>query len=595
MSRIQKLSDQVTNMIAAGEVVERPMGVVKELVENSMDAGAKDIEIRITDGGLKSISVQDDGCGMDPADAVNSLGRHATSKIARADDLWNIRTMGFRGEALPSIASVSRLDLLTNDGSQGTEVKVEYGKITYAGPQAAPEGTLVTVESLFYRTPARLKHMKSPQSEAGAVIELAERFAFAREDIAFRLYSNDVLRLETTGGGDLMEVLYRVYGARMAESAVAAEFHDYDFACRALLVMPEFTRASRQDILICVNDRVVHSYKIQKALIRAYEPYHAPQRYPICVLKIKTDPRLVDVNVHPSKWEIRLSKEEQLTQLVENHVRRALAENFRLRGMPSFSAPEEAPKKAASAVPACGKESVRMQQTFDALPEMQEAAAVREKELPEREIFPQEEETAEEQPVIRGRKLPDLRVIGQFHADYILAEGKDGLYIIDQHAAQERMNYERLWKQFSAGGGAVQPLLVPLSLKLTPSRAAQAEGLKEYFRQIGLSIETPGDNTVVLQEVPVWMTDLDVEAALQELIDQYDPAHPTSRADLQKHAVATMACHSSIRFNRTLSLGEMEKVIEDLNACEQPYNCPHGRPTIIRITDEDLRKEFDRG
>ena len=608
MGKIQKLSDQLTNMIAAGEVVERPMGVVKELVENAIDAGATEIEIQIEDGGLKRMTVIDNGSGMDAEDAVHSLERHATSKIAKTEDLWNIHTMGFRGEALPSIASVSKFSLLTNDGTGGTEIRSEYGKIVYAGPKAAPEGTRVSVEDLFYKTPARLKHMKSPQNEGSAVMDLVEKFAFAKPKIAFRLVSNGILRYETTGSGDLKEVLYRTYGEEIAENAVLAAFSDYDFTVECVLAMPEHTRASRNFINIYLNDRVIRSFGITKAVIAAYEPYHAPDRYPIAAVKISADARLADVNVHPSKWEVRLSKQKQLETLIEENIRETLKREMETRELPLGSMNVTVPREEE---PTEKKESKKVQQsledffTFEKKDVLHERPSYIEKE--EHLLTPdlsKEEEKEEEivetsapvsVPVVEGRKLPVLRIIGQYRRDYILAEGDDGLYIIDQHAAAERANYERFGRLVNKKPYAMQSLMIPLTVDLTASEMNEWEKIQSYMTEVGLTGEPFGAKTVIFREVPVWMLGTDVKKVVRDLIDLYESEKKITRAEYQKHAVATIACHGSVRFNRNLTDAEMEKIVDDLARCEQPFNCPHGRPTLMKITDKDLRKEFERG
>ncbi|MBQ1506767.1 MAG: DNA mismatch repair endonuclease MutL [Erysipelotrichales bacterium] len=612
MGKINKLSDQLTNMIAAGEVVERPMGVVKELVENAMDAGATEIEIQMEDGGLKRMTVIDNGSGMDPQDAVFSLERHATSKISKTEDLWNIHTMGFRGEALPSIASVSKFTLLTNDGNGGTEIRVEYGKTVYAGPKAAPEGTRISVEDLFYKTPARLKHMRSAQSEGSAIIDLVEKFAFGRPDIAFRLISNGILRYETTGTGDLKEVLYRTYGADIAESAITAKFEDYDFSVECALAMPEFNRASRNFVNVYLNDRMIRSYGIQKAVLSAYDPYHAPDRYPIAVVKIQADPHLVDVNVHPSKWEVRLSKQKQLESLIESNIREILKKETETRKMP-FAA-EPVVKQENEIKEYTDKETAEPKKVQQSLEAMFDVTYVTQKPETLDEFFPKQPLVMPEEPEMtkvpeepagisdescadstKSSKLPPLRIIGQYRRDYILAEGEDGLYIIDQHAAAERSNFEKFSRMVNRKPYSMQNLLMPVTLELTPSEFNEWDRISSFMEDLGLKLEPFGGHTVLLREIPVWMSGADVNAILKDLLDLYNEDRKVTRADYQKHAVATMACHGSVRFNRNLTLDEMNKILEDLNRCEQPFNCPHGRPTLIKITDKDLRKEFERG
>ena len=590
MAKIQKLSDQLTNMIAAGEVVERPMGVVKELVENAIDAGADEIVVRIEDGGLKRIIVQDNGVGMDAVDASNSLLRHATSKIHTTDDLWNIQTMGFRGEALPSIASVSKFDLLTNDGKDSTEIKVEYGTVKYAGPKATDKGTMVIVEDLFYQTPARLKHMKSPNAEGSAIAEVMERFAFAWPNIAFQLYSNDLLRFETKGTGNLLEVLFAVYGRDVAENAVVREFEDYDFKVKAVLTMPQHTRATRNHVQIFLNQRLIRSYRVQKAVLNGYEEYHAPDRYPIAVVLIEAQPRLIDVNVHPSKWEVRISKENQLSTLIQENIKRILRDEIVSRNMPISSSLslDYGKEERVSSVPRYEK----MVQE-----EMEFSLPIREEIKDEIWIPEVRKENREETVVVKGEKLPPLRVLGQYHQDYIICEGQDGLYIIDQHAAEERMNFERISKILDENKGASQPSFAGLAtaIELNPARQTRVQEYIDGLKEFGIELEMLGEDTLVCREVPEWLSHDDTEKVILDLLDAMDQGKEMKRSDYHRYMIATMACHGSIRFNHTLSMNEMKKVLEDLNACDQPMNCPHGRPTLIKILDRDLRKEFERG
>ena len=633
MGKIQKLSEQLTNLIAAGEVVERPMGVVKELVENSIDAGAKDIEIRIENGGLKRIVVIDQGCGMSKEDASTALQRHATSKIKETSDLFKISTLGFRGEALPSIASVSRFDLLTSDGNDSTEIKVEYGKTIYAGPKAAAKGTMITVDGLFYHTPARLKHMRSEQSEGSAIISVIERFAISRPDIAFRLYNNDVLRIKTSGNNSIKEIIYSLYGQQTSENLIEEHFEDYDFKVQAEIVMPFITRATRQYIQIYVNDRMIRDYEIQKAVIEAYSEYMPKDRYPICILKVQSDYQLVDVNVHPSKWEIRISKEKQLAALIKNGIMQALRGKYKFKETNlytinrdylndvgtdnnSYKAAEQLnfseadslgpDNQTAKTTTVDKEENNKLDQVSDIGYSAGKNADLSNERL---EISENKDVNYLGQQYINGslnlhntqnvcngnRVFPDLRIIGQFKDDYILAQDNNDLYIIDQHAAAERINFERLSKQANQKPVTLQPLLIPLTIDITPTQQNEFKDYQKMLEEFGMHFEEFGTNTIICREIPNWLTDIDVEAVVKDLMDSNNLEMSKDRADIQRHLIATMACHSSIRFNHRLSLPEMEKIVENLRNCSQPFNCPHGRPTIIKLSSAELRKEFERG
>ncbi len=633
MGKIQKLSEQLTNLIAAGEVVERPMGVVKELVENSIDAGAKDIEIRIENGGLKRIVVIDQGCGMSKEDASTALQRHATSKIKETSDLFKISTLGFRGEALPSIASVSRFDLLTSDGNDSTEIKVEYGKTIYAGPKAAAKGTMITVDDLFYHTPARLKHMRSEQSEGSAIISVIERFAISRPDIAFRLYNNEVLRIKTSGNNSIKEIIYSLYGQQTSENLIEEHFEDYDFKVQAEIVMPFITRATRQYIQIYVNDRMIRDYEIQKAVIEAYSEYMPKDRYPICILKVQSDYQLVDVNVHPSKWEIRISKEKQLAALIKNGIMQALREKYKFKETNLYTINREYLNDAGtdnnnhkaaeqlnfSEADSLGPDNQTAKTTtvdkeenneFDKVSDTGYSAGKNADLSNERLEISENKDgnylgqrdtneslNLQNTPnVCNGNRVfPDLRIIGQFKDDYILAQDNNDLYIIDQHAAAERINFERLSKQANQKPVTLQPLLIPLTIDITPTQQNEFKDYQKMLEEFGMHFEEFGTNTIICREIPNWLTDIDVEAVVKDLMDSNNLEMSKDRADIQRHLIATMACHSSIRFNHRLSLPEMEKIVENLRNCSQPFNCPHGRPTIIKLSSAELRKEFERG
>ena len=338
MGRIAQLDMQTANMIAAGEVVERPMGVVKELVENAIDAGATRIQITIEEGGLSKITIMDNGCGMDASDAQMCFERHATSKIHNENDLWSIHTLGFRGEALPSIAAVAKVTLSTSDGSDATRVVIAYGKKESVSPYPCNQGTEITVEGLFYQTPARLKHMRSGAYESSLIQDVISRFALSHPEIAFHFINDGRDAFRTSGQGDLLEVLYAVYGKAAAENAIAVDFSDFDYHVSGYLIKPMLSRASRNMMHIFLNGRMVRTYKLYQSVQDAYADFMPKGRYPMCVLSITMDPHLLDVNVHPSKWEVRISKETQLELLIKEEVAKAL------RGNAAVVAKEEEPK-----------------------------------------------------------------------------------------------------------------------------------------------------------------------------------------------------------------------------------------------------------
>ena len=575
MSIIHTLDEHLTNMIAAGEVVERPMGVVKELVENALDAQASRIEVYVVDGGCTSIEVRDDGCGMDQSDATRAFGRHATSKIGTTDDLWAIHTMGFRGEALPSIAAVSKVTLDTCDDHDSTHVEIAFGKIVAAQPGPCPKGTIIKVEELFYRTPARLKHLRSGNVELNYILELMQKMALAHPQVAFSLSSDGHVRLQTTGSGSLAEVVFSIYGTEAAANAIPVSFSDYDFKVGGVLVLPAVTRSTKQYINLFINQRLIRSFMLQKAVLEGYAGYAMPDRYPIVVLDITADPQLVDVNVHPSKWEVRLSKEHALYDLLKNSIRQTLAQNMRPSAITDLSAP-------ALVHPA---------------PVYQQQAELLSDPSISREIPQTCEPAADYRPAAApqtANALPPLSFLCQLHGRYILACDDDKLYIVDQHAAMERCMYEQIRGQLADRQVEVQPLLVPLVVEMTPVQMGQLEKINDVFSTLGMTLEPFSSSSAVIRQLPTWMDGVDEGHFVSDLLDAVLSDKDMQVLAIRKDKIASLACHSSVKFNRHLSDEECIGLLRRLGNCQQPFNCPHGRPTLMSISEQQLRKEFQR-
>lgn len=608
MSRIHVLDEHLTNMIAAGEVVERPANIVKECMENSIDAGARRIDVEVWEGGISRIVITDDGCGMDAQDALLAFSRHATSKLHDEDDLFNIQTMGFRGEALPSIASVADVTCQTSDGSQGTLVHYSYGDLVANEPGSFQRGTRLDVNGLFVKTPARFKYLKRAAYEFSIIADIVNKIAICHPDIRITLAHNGRQVFATSGTGSIKEIIYQMYGREVAEAASELDSRNEDFHIAGYAVQPRISRASRHFMYISVNGRIVRSRQIQDALLDAYQNFMPPQRYPIVFLNVEVDTQLVDVNVHPNKWEVRIAKQGQLMEL----IRKAITDAFDVTLRTVQVQPETISRYPTGK--AFEEEGRKISQSYDysdialqpPLMEVKEAEKREEAEA-ETEAEPETESVQPplptdpiEYPVpvapVAGKALFDsLKVIGQLKDSYILCENKDGLVIIDQHAAQERCHYEQLQKKLLAPAAATQPTMIPILLQVPPRMAAQLEQVNEKTAPFGIRFEPFGARQVILRELPLWLKDIDASAFLQDLLDSFDLKKDADMAALRKHMIATMACHSSIRFNRKLSLQEMEQVIRDLQSCDQPYHCPHGRPTVITLSDAQLRKEFERG
>ena len=617
----------------------------------------------------------DDGDGMDSSDATLAFERHATSKLKEVNDLWNIHTMGFRGEALPSIASVSHVLLRTNNGNESTEVEIKYGTLTCAKPCATPKGTMIEVKNLFQKTPARFKHLKSPQYEFSLISDVVQKFALSHPEIGFVLSHDGRTVFKTRGNGSLLEVLMQIYGRETAKTAIALDGKDNDYVIDGYIMQPQYNRATKYYMLLYINGRMIRNYRLQKAVMDAYAPFLPKDRYPIAVINLHMDAQLVDVNVHPSKWEIRLSKEKQLEKLIYQTILEALTKNLQV---PKIKTKKEEKKEKIELQtlefsyerdnkidqlhidvneslinPQNEKQTVIMEEIPKENIKSKEESKTENKIVEDKKSLEEEKmilkdcnsiyttkeesiyENVEEQDVVatnlkveesnniydnddcyafhpkeenhkleiikeqivapKNPSLPQLRVIGQFHNNYIIAEGEKGLYIIDQHAAQERYHYEEIRKQILAGVTKTQPLLIPITIESTMSAVSQVDDINSLLGQLGIHLDVFGNTTFVCRELPVWMKDIKEEEFLQDMIDIWEKDKEICLEKLRKHAISTMACHSSIRFNRSLTLEEMKQVIKDLEKCEQPFHCPHGRPTLICMEDKDLIHEFERG
>ena len=605
MGRIRQLDIQTANMIAAGEVVERPRGVVKELVENSIDAGATRITVLIEQGGIDRITVEDNGSGMDSEDAGNAFLRHATSKIRTQSDLWMIHTLGFRGEALPSIASVSKLTMITSDGEDSTRVIVEYGEMTVKEPYPADQGTSITVEGLFYRTPARLKHLRSGSYEASLIQDVMGKFALSHPEIAFTLISDGRDAFRTSGQNDLLEVLYAVFGWQAAENAIPVQFEDFDYTVSGYIVKPLITRANRNGIDLFLNGRMVRTGRLYSAVQEAYEDFIVKGRYPLCVLNISMDPQLLDVNVHPSKWEVRLSKERQLEYLIRDRLKDALSGSLLVPETSAREARAEYYEPMAFDTDRLIDETRRKQAEPVAQPAMQvkeepaaysaEEKTVQEEIREDTRILEQIRETMEtpKPKDIPMRAFPDMQVIGQLHEKFILCAVPEGLAVIDQHAAQERVHFEEYCAILNQNP-VMNDTLVPIVIHAGNDLVRRVDELNEAVKDLHVTFEPFGTDTLAVRSVPAWLRELEEEPFLQDVIENFRDETASVYTRMERKKIATMACHHSIRFNRPLTMEEMKEVVRQLALCENPYHCPHGRPTFVILKEKELVKEFLR-
>ncbi len=599
MAKIHRMNEHLTNMIAAGEVVERPVGIVKECVENSIDANATRIEIRITHGGIEQIEIIDDGYGMDKEDALMAFERHATSKIKDTDDLWSIKTMGFRGEALPSIASVSKVEMRTNNGDNSTRVLIDYGEVKEVAPYGCNRGTEIIVRNLFQKTPARLKHLKTPQYEAALISDVVQKFALSYPNISFRLVVDGKETFKTTGKNQLKEVMYQVYSKEVFENSVEINKDNFDAKCTGLIVLPHINRATRNYVSLFINGRMIRSFKLAKAVIDAYSESMPNSRYPIAVIHITLDEQLVDVNVHPSKWEVRLSKEQQLFLLINEAVKEGLSKYHMAPEVKEIQSSMIMEQKELFITTIKEKEEdyvveePKKEATFDINKEINKKTADEEiiDEINLDVTLPVINDKVE---VKKRQHFLQLQPLAQLNRKYILATNGDGLVIIDQHAAQERVNYEKIRKHFEENSSENTELLIPISIEVSASIMARLEEINNIFKDIKIEFESFSNHSLIVRNVPIWLSDFDEIAFIQDCLDTVEEDNNISKTGLNKDKLATKACHRSIRFNRSLTMEEMRKVIDDLEYCDQPYHCPHGRPTMITISEKQLIKEFKR-
>lgn len=579
MSKIQVMSENLANKIAAGEVVEKISSVVKELCENSIDAHAKNIVVSLMDGGLQSIEVLDDGDGMDRSDALLAFGRHATSKLLRDDDLFFIDTLGFRGEALPSIASVSKVLLKTCAEDIGTLLEIKGGHQERLEDSDARKGTSIKVSDLFYNTPARLKYLKSEASELAGCVSLIERLALSHDKIAFTLTNNERVLVRTTGSGNLHKCIHEIYGLNVSSKMVEVKSSNDDFDLYGYVCKPEILKSNRNHFITMVNDRVVKNYDINRAINDAYYTYKPDTKFPIVVLKINTDPTLIDVNIHPTKQDIKLSKINELYDLVYNTIKEALYKNLLI--------PDAVKKPEYNEIKDNYVEHFvrEVEKETDEYKESSQVAL---------DLSYEEEK---ESPIVVNEELKSLVLypVGVALGTYIIAQNEEGVYLIDQHAAQERVNYERYLKALKEKEITTTGLLFPITIELSSSEFLIVKNNLDVLLNMGFKVEEFGVNTYVFKEHPTWLKAGYEEESIHKIVDilignngKFDPVK------FNEHIAITLACKMSIKANMRISMEAVEELLNELVLCDNPYNCPHGRPTIIKFSIYDLERMFKR-
>lgn len=642
MGKIIQLDDALSNKIAAGEVVERPASVVKELVENAIDAGSTVIEIEVEEAGLAKIRITDNGYGIDEEDVLIAFQRHATSKIKNENDLFRIRTLGFRGEALPSIASVSRLEMKTSTGDgAGNRVVIEGGKVEIFEKASSRRGTDLTITDLFFNTPARLKYMKTIHTELGNITDVVNRLALSHPEVAFRLIHNDRKLLQTNGNGDVRQVLASIYGMGIAKQLVPISGQSLDYKISGYASMPEVTRASRNYISTMINGRFIKNYPLAKAIQEGYHTLLPIGRFPIVLLNIEMDPLLVDVNVHPSKMEVRISKETELNELVTTIIIEAFKSKVLIptaytavkkdvpkeeqttlvldEGTQTSTERKEFEWNQPAASEAIKENRPWLEETvetpFTKLPihhEMEEPVGQVGHDnwqsinpFSDSQVSPDDGNQAFEpyqdpkEPIETGNvetesRIPRLYPIGQMHGTYIFAQNENGLYIIDQHAAQERLKYEYFREKVGQVQSELQEMLVPLTFEYSTDEFLKINEYQHELEKVGVFLEEFGLNSYIVRSHPQWFPKGEEKQIIEDMIEQLLSMKKVDIKKLREEAAIMMSCKASIKANRHLRNDEIQALLDDLRKASDPFTCPHGRPIIVHYSVYEMEKMFKR-
>lgn len=652
MGKIKELQTSLANKIAAGEVVERPSSVVKELLENAIDAKSTEINIEVEQSGIASIRVVDNGTGIEQDDLSLVFHRHATSKLDADDDLFHIRTLGFRGEALASISSVSKVTLRTcTDNESGHEIYAENGLIKDQKPAKAKKGTDILVESLFYNTPARLKYIKSLYTELGKITDIVNRMAMSHPDIRISLVSDGKTLLKTNGSGKTNEVMAEIYGMKVAKDLVHITGDTSDYHLEGYVARPEHSRSNKHYISIFINGRYIKNFVLNKAIVEGYHTLLTIGRYPICYINIQMDPILVDVNVHPTKLEIRLSKEEQLYKLIVEKIQEAFKDKILIpkndldqhskknKVLNSFEQQkldferrqkEEANNHNGMNDSENKSDHATNEQRYNEETSQSLSSNVQENDESEsfnssnninrdnddnyfenqKEIlneldnndntFELDDEVKDNQD-IKGaisastrRRVPYMEVVGQVHGTYIIAQNENGMFMIDQHAAQERIKYEYFRDKIGEVSNEVQNLLIPMTFHFSKDEQLIIDQYKEELDRVGVHLEHFGGHDYIVNSYPVWFPKAEAEEIIKDMIELVLENKKIDVKKMREDAAIMMSCKKSIKANHYLKNNEMADLIDQLREMEDPFTCPHGRPIIINFSNYELEKLFKR-
>jgi DNA mismatch repair protein MutL len=604
--KIQELSEQLANQIAAGEVIERPASVVKELLENAIDAKSSQIEIHLEEAGMKKIEIVDNGEGIGQDDVLLAFKRHATSKIHHRDDLFRIRTLGFRGEALPSIASVSEIQLETavKTEKSGSLLVLKGGKVASQASAPLRQGTKIIVSNLFYNTPARLKYIRSLQTELAAISDIIHRLALSHPQIAFVFTHETHQMIQTVGNGDLKTTLAGIYGLANAKKMIPIADNDLDAKLAGYISLPELNRKSKKYISMIINGRYIKNFQLNRAIIAGYGSKLMVGCFPIAVLEITTDPLLVDFNVHPTKLEVRLSKEKELMTLITKTIQETLASKQLIpEGLEnlSFQKKEILPIKKSTEQTSLSLNANNISSSVDYTNYLREKNLSQNyvEEAAETLIYDKKSgqfsTNAKENGLdFKNKQFPELEYFGQMHGTYLFAQNEKGLYILDQHAAQERVKYEYYREKLAQVGDDLQDLLIPIILDYPLNDRIVIKEKENLLQQVGIFLENYGENSFLLRQHPAWLPKGYEEASIREMIDILLLKGLVDTKEFREKVAIMMSCKHSIKANHSLSDVEARALITDLAKCQNPFNCPHGRPVLIHFNTMDMEKMFKR-
>ena len=644
MGKIKELQTSLANKIAAGEVVERPSSVVKELLENAIDAGSTEINIEVQQSGVQSIRVVDNGSGIEAEDLGLVFHRHATSKLDQDEDLFHIRTLGFRGEALASISSVAKVTLRTcTDGNSGNEIYVENGEVLNHKPAKAKQGTDILVESLFYNTPARLKYIKSLYTELGKITDIVNRMAMSHPNIRISLISDGKTLLATNGSGKTNEVMAQIYGMKVARDLVHISGDTSDYHLEGFVAKPEHSRSNKHYISIFINGRYIKNFMLNKAILEGYHTLLTIGRYPICYINIEMDPILVDVNVHPTKLEVRLSKEDQLFKLIVTKIREAFKDKILIpqndldkiskknKVLETFEQQKIAFEQVNQSDKSSDNQFSNQQNNFvhqhenrnnDVVAEVNENNLYNDTRNKDDDYFNKQRQILEQMDESKlyddesinqaytesttnsaneasfsnkpKQRVPYMEIVGQVHGTYIIAQNEQGMYMIDQHAAQERIKYEYFRDKIGQVTNEVQDLLIPLTFHFSKDEQFVIDQYQNELQQVGINLEHFGGHDYIVNSYPVWFPKDEVEDIIKDMIELVLEHKKIDVAKMREDAAIMMSCKKSIKANHYLQQHEMADLIDQLREAEDPFTCPHGRPIIINFTNYELEKLFKR-